>query len=825
MKKYIFLLLLLGFLIPTGTAQAAGTPVFSGSTILYKETGCGTSYPTTNVGATPAWTDGSLATASAISNGGCAYGGFGTVKNIDGYLVRLITGATDRNMVIRFFDETKNLIATFGGTMKGSNTATDITPTNAYFFTITNTHGSSTSVFEVQLYESPDTTAPAAPVLSAAGANMSINLTWTVPADIDVTSYRIFRGPTLITTITGRSNKSYTVTGLTPQSYNHTIKAVDASGNVSVSSNVATATATDTTPPTTPTNLVTNAIDNGMSLTWFPSTDNHMVSEYQVFLNGVLNQTVTTTTATVTSLLNGTSYNFSVKAEDASGNLSGSISKNATPADNVSPLLSADITPGTITDDSIEINFAASPSSDNEFYHVTRNNFSTYTTINHTTATSYSNTFTGLSSGANYTIKVRAVDDDGNYSIAKSINLTTTTTAPATPSGLSISELDNELILSWSANTETDLSGYKVYLIGTAAPIATITQPTTTFEHTGLSNGVSKSYQITAFDVHFNESFKTAVISGTPVDLFPPFDVGGISTTSFTEYTYTFSWDPSPSSDIESYKIYKNSNLVMTEPHTLAPNYSYTATGLTPGINYIYKVNPVDDDGNELTTGTVGTIDVATIGIAPAAPTGLNATPAIGEIELSWTANTESDLEGYKVYKLSGGTYTLIATTGLTSYTFTTSLDSDFSFVVAAYDVGGTISSYSGVITAAAIPSTPPPPFAGMVTPISGSAIVESGVSIVGAIKWILLIVLALIFATRYINTSKKAIGTNGTKKETTEQTEKTEKPLTKREKEQKRNRVKQEREKAKKEKTRVTTLNRDLRKKMSKSLGYKIYK
>lgn len=825
MKKYIFLLLLLGFLIPTGTAQAAGTPVFTTSSILYKETGCGTSYPISNVGATPAWTDGSLATSSGISNGGCAYGGFGTIKNIDGYLVRLTTGATDRNMVIRFFDETKNLISTINGVMKGSSTPTDITATNAYFFTITNTHGTSTTVFEIQLYEAPDTTAPAAPVLSAAGANMSINLTWTIPADIDITSYQIFRGSTLITTITGRSNNSYTVTGLTPQSYNHTIKAMDASGNISVSSNVAGATATDTTPPTTPTNLVTNAIDNGMSLTWFPSTDNHLISGYQVFLNGVLNQTVTTTTATVTSLINGTSYNFSVKAVDASGNLSGSISKNATPADNVSPLLTADITPGTITDDSIEINFAASPSSDNQFYHVTRNNFSTYTTINHTAATSYSNTLTGLSSGATYTIKVRAVDDDGNYSIAKSINVTTTTTAPATPSGLSIIELDNKLTLSWSANTETDLSGYKVYLIGTAAPIANITKPTTTFEHTGLSNGVSKSYQITAFDVHGNESFKTAVISGTPVDLFPPFDVGGISTESFTEYTYTFSWDPSPSIDIESYKIYKNSNLVMTEPHTGAPNYTYTATGLTPGINYIYKVNPVDDDGNELTTGTVGTIDVVTIGTAPAAPTGLTATPAIGEIQLSWTANTESDLAGYKVYKLSGGTYTLLETTDLTFYTFTTSLDTDFSFVVAAYDIGGTISSYSAVITAAAIPSTPPPPFAGMVTPISGSAIVESGVSIVGSIKWILLIVLALIFAARYINTSKKAIGTNGTKKETTEQTEKPEKPLTKREKEQERNRVKKEREKAKKEKTRVTTLNRDLRKKMSKSLGYKVYK
>jgi hypothetical protein len=246
-----------------------------------------------------------------------------------------------------------------------------------------------------------------------------------------------------------------------------------------------------------------------------------------------------------------------------------------------------------------------------------------------------------------------------------------------------------------------------------------------------------------------------------------------------------------------------------------------------PGITYIYKVNPVDDDGNELTTGTVGTIDVATIGTAPAAPTGLTATPAIGEIELTWTANTESDLQGYKVYKLSGGIYTLLETTDLTSYTFTTNLDSDFSFVVAAFDIGGTISSYSGVITAAAIPTTTPPPFAGMVEPITGSAVVESGMSLFNAIKWILLILLALWFAKKYFETSKKA-GEKTEKnnnKEEKQEPKKPEKPLTKREKEQERNRVKREREKAKKEKTRVTTLNRDLRKKMSKSLGYKVYK
>lgn len=59
------------------------------------------------------------------------------------------------------------------------------------------------------------------------------------------------------------------------------------------------------------------------------------------------------------------------------------------------------------------------------------------------------------------------------------------------------------------------------------------------------------------------------------------------------------------------------------------------------------------DNFNVLTDGTLvskGVIDT----IAPAAPTGLTATPGDATVSLNWDDNTESDLYGYKVYRSTG---------------------------------------------------------------------------------------------------------------------------------------------------------------------------
>lgn len=81
--------------------------------------------------------------------------------------------------------------------------------------------------------------------------------------------------------------------------------------------------APDTQAPTAPTNLVASTITTtSLQLNWSASTDNIGVTGYDVYMNGTLKTSVTTTTASITGLTAATTYSFYVKAKDAAGNSS-----------------------------------------------------------------------------------------------------------------------------------------------------------------------------------------------------------------------------------------------------------------------------------------------------------------------------------------------------------------------------------------------------------------------------------------------------------------------------------------------------------------------
>ncbi|WP_255298299.1 glycosyl hydrolase family 18 protein [Brevibacillus dissolubilis] len=84
-----------------------------------------------------------------------------------------------------------------------------------------------------------------------------------------------------------------------------------------------TSTGGDTLPPSTPANLrSTGLTSSSVSLAWDASTDNVGVAGYNVYNGSALATTVTGTTATVSGLAGSTTYNFTVKAKDAAGNIS-----------------------------------------------------------------------------------------------------------------------------------------------------------------------------------------------------------------------------------------------------------------------------------------------------------------------------------------------------------------------------------------------------------------------------------------------------------------------------------------------------------------------
>ncbi|SEA17511.1 Por secretion system C-terminal sorting domain-containing protein [Flavobacterium gillisiae] len=130
-------------------------------------------------------------------------------------------------------------------------TVTGLSASTAYTFAVKakdaagNVSDSSNTVSVTTLTPTPDTTAPTAPTsLTAASTTAtSTNLTWTTSTDnVAVTGYDVYQGSTLKATVT---STSYAVTGLTANTaYSFSVKAKDAAGNISASSNVISVTTT-----------------------------------------------------------------------------------------------------------------------------------------------------------------------------------------------------------------------------------------------------------------------------------------------------------------------------------------------------------------------------------------------------------------------------------------------------------------------------------------------------------------------------------------------------------------------------------------------------
>ncbi|WP_141704180.1 glycosyl hydrolase family 18 protein [Planobispora rosea] len=173
-------------------------------------------------------------------------------------------------------------------------------------------------------------TPPTAPggLRSTATTTTSVSLQWnTSTDDVGVTGYEVYRGTTLVATVTGTG---HTDTGLTPGTeYTYTVRARDTAGQRSGPSNELKVTTEDdgggdTEAPSVPGNLRAGTVTaDSAELSWNASTDNVKVTGYEVYRGTTLVATVTGTGHTDTGLSPTTQYTYTVKARDAAGNRSG----------------------------------------------------------------------------------------------------------------------------------------------------------------------------------------------------------------------------------------------------------------------------------------------------------------------------------------------------------------------------------------------------------------------------------------------------------------------------------------------------------------------
>jgi chitodextrinase len=325
---------------------------------------------------------------------------------------------------------------------------------------------------------SNDTTPPTIPpnVHTTTIEDNSITIAWDAATDdVGVAGYKIYRNAVLVGTTT--TDTSYTDSGLSPVTqYTYTVRAYDAANNESSDSAALQATtAYDTTPPSVPASLTSMATtDTTISLSWNASTDNVGVTGYDLYRNGALITTTSSTSYTDTGLAVHNSYVYSVRAHDGSGNNSAQTSPYtvSTLPDQVPPSTPGNVQSLAQTTTSISLSW--DPASDDVgvvSYNIYRNG----SLIANSTATNFDDQTLTYNTAYQYT--VTALDAAGNESPA-SIVLHISTLPDTTPPVVAIAAPNDgqtaELTFPISATASDDLALARVEFYVDGALIQTI---------------------------------------------------------------------------------------------------------------------------------------------------------------------------------------------------------------------------------------------------------------------------------------------------------------------------------------------------------------
>lgn len=327
----------------------------------------------------------------------------------------------------------------------------------------------------------------------------------------------------------------------------------------------------DTEAPTAPSNLVSgNVTETSVDLSWDASSDNVGVDHYTVFQDGNSVGTTANTSYSVTGLTAATTYTFTVKAEDAAGNVSAA-----------SNALDVTTNDGSIT------------------YCESKGNNSSYEWISQVEIGSFSNS----SGAAGYT------DFTGqtvNLSAGSSVNVTLTPEF----SGSSYNEywkiwIDYNGDGDFTDNGELafDAGSMSSSAVSGTMNVASTASGSTRMRITMKYNGEPSSCE--TFSYGEVEDY-TVSFSGGGEDTEAPTAPTNLATSNVTESSVDLTW--SASSDnvgVDHYTVFMDGSSMGTTTNT-----SYSVTGLAASTTYTFTVEAEDAAGNVSAAST--SLDVTT---------------------------------------------------------------------------------------------------------------------------------------------------------------------------------------------------------------------
>jgi transcriptional regulator CtsR len=283
-------------------------------------------------------------------------------------------------------------------------------------------------------------------------------------------------------------------------------------------------------------------------------------------------------------------------------------------------------------------------------------------------------------------------------------------TTPDAPSGLTATAASStEIDLIWEDNSNNE-AGFKIQRKesgGSYSLIDAVRANRTSYTDSGLAAETKYYYRIWAYNsvgdsVYSNEDY--AITRSLSVPSAP----SNLEITNITSSEIEIAWEDN-SDDETGFKIERKksggsySQIASVDENTT----NYTATGLSDGTIYSFRVRAYNDAGYSSYSNVVSD----TTGGTPDAPSSLEATAvSSSKIKLTWEDNSDNET-GFKIdRKKSGGSYSQIASVDENANTYTdTGLtgNTKYYYRIRAYnDTGNSAYSSETYVTTSGIETT-----------------------------------------------------------------------------------------------------------------------